>query len=166
DERSRFVLEESTFFKSNFLVKEGFVNQELFAGMLGVVGLAEAVNMLLGLTEKEERYGHGERANQLGLEIVDKLASIAKAYHSPYVKCSHGNHYLHAQVGLDVDDGFSPGCRIPVGEEPELLDHILQTAPYHKYFFNGIGDIFVFEETYQQHPEALVRIVKGAFENG
>ncbi|MEG2513590.1 MAG: YjjI family glycine radical enzyme [Acetivibrio sp.] len=166
DERSRFVLEESTFFKSNFLVKEGFVNQELFAGMLGVVGLAEAVNRLLGLTEKEERYGHGERANQLGLEIIDKLASIVKAYHSPYVKCSHGNHYLHAQVGLDVDDGFSPGCRIPVGEEPELLDHILQTAPYHKYFFNGIGDIFVFEETYQQHPEALVRIVKGAFENG
>ncbi len=166
DERSRFVREESTFFTSNFLVKEGFVSQDLFAGMLGVVGLAEAVNTLLNKTEIAERFGHGEEANKLGLRIIERLSELVKEHHSPYVNCFDGNHFLHAQVGLDTDDGCSPGCRIPVGEEPDLMEHILQSAPFHKYFINGIGDIFVFEETYQKHPEALVRIVKGAFDNG
>lgn len=166
DVRSDFVRNESTFFKSNFLVKEGFVSPDLFAGMFGVVGLAEAVNTLLHKTEPSERYGHGEEANKLGLTIIERLSEIVKAHHCKDVVCFDGNHFLHAQVGLDTDEGFSPGCRIPVGEEPDLMDHILQSAPYHKYFFNGIGDIFVFEETYQKHPEALVRIIKGAFDNG
>lgn len=166
DERSRFVREESTFFTSNFLVKEGFVNPDLFAGMLGVVGLAEAVNLLLHKSEASERFGRGEEANALGLKIIERLSELSKEHHCPYVKYRGGNHFLHAQVGLDSDEDFSPGCRIPVGEEPELMEHILQSAPFHKYFFNGIGDIFVFEETYQKHPEALIRIVKGAFEKG
>ncbi|MFA9462879.1 MAG: YjjI family glycine radical enzyme [Velocimicrobium sp.] len=166
DERSRFVREESTFFSSNFLVKEGFVSADLFAGMLGVVGLAEAVNTLLNKTELAERFGHGEEANKLGLTIIERLNDLVKEHHCPYVTCFNGNHFLHAQVGLDVDEGFSPGCRIPVGEEPELMEHILQSAPFHKYFFNGIGDIFVLEETYQKHPDSLVHIVKGAFDNG
>lgn len=166
DVRTRFVLEECTFFHSNFLVKEGFVNRDLFAGMVGVVGLAEAVNTLLKAEDADKRYGHGEEANALGLRIIDKLSELVKEHKSPYVKCFDGCHYLHAQVGLDSDKDFSPGCRIPVGEEPELMDHIIQSAPYHKYFFNGIGDIFVFEETYQKHPEALVRIIKGAFDQG
>ncbi|MDK2808219.1 MAG: hypothetical protein PWP24_954, partial [Clostridiales bacterium] len=146
--------------------KEGFVDSKLFAGMFGVVGLAEAVNTLLKETEEAKRFGKGEAANELGLTIIRRLNDIVKAYHSPYVSCFDGNHYLHAQVGLDTDSGFSPGCRIPVGEEPELMEHILQSAPYHKYFYNGIGDIFVFEETYQKHPEALVKIIKGAFDSG
>ena len=73
---------------------------------------------------------------------------------------------LHAQVGIDSDTGISPGCRIPVGEEPKLFEHILQSAPYHKYFFNGIGDIFVFEDTYKNNPEAIVNVIDGAFNSG
>ena len=69
-------------------------------------------------------------------------------------------------VGIDLDQNVSPGCRIPVGEEPELFNHIMQSAPFHKYFYNGIGDIFVFEDTYNDHPEALVDIIKGAFNSG
>ena len=73
---------------------------------------------------------------------------------------------MHAQVGIDTDTGISPGCRIPVGEEPELFKHIIQSAPYHKYFFNGIGDIFVFEDTYKDNPEAIVNVIDGAFKTG
>jgi len=73
---------------------------------------------------------------------------------------------MHAQVGIDTDLGVSPGCRIPVGEEPDLFNHIMQSAPYHKYFFNGIGDIFVFEDTYKEHPEAIINVIDGAFKTG
>ena len=54
DERIRFINEESGFFGSSFLVEEGFISQDRFTGMFGVVGLAEAVNILMekeGLSE-------------------------------------------------------------------------------------------------------------------
>lgn len=166
DERVRFLLEEAAFFKSNFLVLEGFVKQELFSGMFGVVGLAEAVNYLLNATNQQDRFGHSKEANDLGLRIIEKLNSIVTSYKSKYSTGFNSNHLLHAQVGIDIDEGISPGCRIPVGEEPELFKHILQSAPYHKYFFNGIGDIFVFEDTYKENLEAVVNVIDGAFNSG
>ena len=44
DKRVKFIVEQSSFFKTNFLVTEGFVKQENFTGMFGVVGLAECCN--------------------------------------------------------------------------------------------------------------------------
>ena len=166
DERVRFLVEEAAFFKSNFLVKEGFINKDLFTGMFGMVGLAEAVNHLLNAKEQKDRFGHSKIANDLGERIIEKLNLIVTSYKSKYVGCFNGNHVMHCQVGIDSDTGISPGCRIPVGEEPEIFEHIVQSAPYHKYFFNGIGDIFVFEDTYKDNPEAIVNVVDGAFNNG
>ena len=64
DERVRFIVEKSGFFESNFLVKEGLIHRDRFTAMFGMVGLAEAVNILL---EKEgfttERFGHSEQAD-------------------------------------------------------------------------------------------------------
>ncbi|MGL5766533.1 MAG: YjjI family glycine radical enzyme [Sarcina sp.] len=166
DERVRFLTEETAFFKSNFLVKEGFIDKDLFTGMFGVVGLAQAVNHLLNVTNINERFGHNEVADQFGLEIIQKLNSLVNRHKAKNIKVFDGHHVLHAQVGIDIDQGVSPGCRIPVGEEPEIFNHIIQSAPFHKYFFNGIGDIFVFEDTYNEHPEALIDIIDGAFATG
>lgn len=166
DERIRFLTEEAAFFHTNFLVKEGFIRRELFTGMFGIVGLAEAVNCLVKAEKPEERYGHGEKANALGLKIIEKLDGIVNSYVSKYVGNREGHHMLHAQVGIDTDFGVSPGCRIPVGEEPELFEHIVQSAPFHKYFCSGIGDIFVFEDTYGKNPVALVNVIDGAFQSG
>ena len=166
DERTKFLVEETTFFKTNFLVKEGFINQDLFTGMFGIVGLAECVNHLLGAEILSESFGHNEKADKLGLEIIEKLNKIVNNHDAKYVKCFGGHHVLHAQVGTDFDSESSPGCRIPVGQEPEIFKHIIQSAPFHKYFFNGIGDIFIFEDTYNDHPEALIDIVNGAFASG
>ena len=80
--------------------------------------------------------------------------------------CLEGRHLLHAQVGIDSDEGCSPGCRIPVGEEPETMKHILQSAPFHPYFASGIGDIYAFEKSYKERPDALADIVKGALASG
>lgn len=166
DERVRFLLKESAFFKSNFLVLEGFIKEELFTGMFGMVGLAEAVNHLLNATQKEDRFGHSKKADELGLRIIKKINEVVSSYKSKYTTAFDGMHLMHAQVGMNADFGISPGCRIPVGEEPELFKHILQSAPFHKYFYNGIGDIFVFEETYKNNPEALINVIDGAFNAG
>ena len=50
DERIRFIVEESGFFENNFLAKEGLIRRDLFSAMFGLVGLADAVDILL---EKE-----------------------------------------------------------------------------------------------------------------
>ncbi|WP_448820203.1 YjjI family glycine radical enzyme [Cetobacterium sp.] len=165
DERSRFIIEESGFYESNFLIKEGLLEKEKFTGLFGFVGLAECVNNLLGATEKQERFGYSEKANRLGLEIVETMSKIIINHKTKYAGEFFGKtHLLHSQVGIDTDKDESPGCRIPVGEEPEIFEHIIQSAPFHRYCPSGIGDIFVFDETYKSNPEAILDIIKGAFE--
>ena len=166
DERSKFIIEESGFYESNFLVKEGLLDKEKFTGLFGLVGLAECVNNLLNAKEKNERFGYSEKANALGLRIIKTLSDTVNAHESKYAGSFFNNrHLLHSQVGIDTDVNESPGCRIPVGEEPEIFEHLIQSAPFHKYCPSGIGDIFVFDETYKSNPEAILDIIKGGFEN-
>ena len=166
DARSKFIIEESGFFNSSFLIKEKLIEKEKFTGLLGFVGLAECVNNLLDAKNKEERFGYSQQANELGEKIIKIMYNIVQEHRSPYAGEFFGNvHLLHAQVGIDTDVNESPGCRIPVGEEPEMLEHILQSAPFHKYCPSGIGDIFVFDQTYENNIEAILDIIKGAFAN-
>jgi YjjI family glycine radical enzyme len=166
DERIRFLVEESAFFKSNFLVNEGLISKENFTGMFGVVGLAECVNTLMEKEGKTKRFGQDEEANSLGEDIIAKLEEYLNSHTNEHCIFSEGKFLLHSQVGLDTDSGESPGCRIPVGEEPELVEHLIQSAPFHKYFPSGIGDIFVFEETAKTNLDYVLDIVKGSFNSG
>ncbi len=164
NDRIEFIAN-AAFFKSNFLVQEGFIDINKFSGMLGIVGLAECVNKLLKLESQEERFGYSEEANVYAKRILDKIESEAKKYPSKYTTAFNGVSVLHAQVGIETDIGTSPGARIPVGEEPEIYDHILMSAPFHENFVSGVGDIFVFDQTYLKKPEAVLKVIKGAFKN-
>lgn len=167
DDRVRFIVEQSSFFKSNFLVTEGFVKLENFTGMFGMVGLAECVNYLLHIDDPKKGFGHNDEANQLGVRIMDRLSELVEAHEAPYCDCCNHHYRLHAQVGIDSDGREdSPGARIPVGAEPELPVHISHSMLFHKYFPTGIGDIFKFEETWIKTPEAIIDIIKGALAGG
>lgn len=164
DNRAKFIIEESGFFESSFLVKEGLIEKEKFTGLFGFVGLAECVNTLLNAIEQKDRFGYSKEANELGEKIIKTMYDSIENHKSKYAGEFFGNsHLLHAQVGIDTDVNESPGCRIPIGEEPEMLEHILQSAPFHKYCPSGIGDIFVFDQTYNNNSEAILDIIKGAF---
>lgn len=166
DLRCKFIIEESNFFESNFLAKEGLIEKEKFTGLFGIVGIAECVNSLLKAERVEDKFGYSDIANELGIKIVDEIARYIKEHKSQYAgEYFSNNHLFHSQVGIETDEQESPGCRIPVGEEPEIFEHIIQSAPFHKYFPSGIGDIFVFDETYKRNPEAILNIIKGAFKN-
>lgn len=166
DNRIRFIVEESNFFKSNFLVKEGFIKRENFTGMFGMVGLAECCNTLLGITDPKKGFGNNKEADDLGVEIMEQLHSIVEGHTGLYCESTDNHYRLHAQVGIDSDGREnSPGARIPIGSEPELMTHILHSCRFHKFFETGIGDIFKFEETWENTPESLLDIVKGAIAN-
>lgn len=165
NQRIDYLVNECAFFKSNFLVKEGFIDKDLFSGMFGVVGLAECVNNLLNATNKEDRFGYSEKANRLGITIIERMQDVIDNNPSKDTTAFDGKSLLHAQVGIDTDYDTSPGARIPVGEEPDMYDHIIMSAPFHKYFTSGIGDIFVFDQTYLNKPEAIVTIVDGAMKS-
>ncbi|HEX3020860.1 MAG TPA: YjjI family glycine radical enzyme [Lachnospiraceae bacterium] len=165
DERIRFMVEESGFFESNFLAKEGFISKENFSAMFGMVGLAECVNHLLELEGIEGRYGHSKEADDLGVSIVELIDAFNLKHTNPYCYGTDNHFLLHAQVGIDLDVNSSPGCRIPIGEEPEeLIDHLAHCARFHKYFPSGIGDIFPIDTTVHKNKEYLLDIMKGAFE--
>lgn len=167
DNRSKFIIEESNFFESSFLVKEGLIEKEKFTGLFGLVGLAECVNNLLNATDIKDKFGYSQVANELGEKIIKTMYDYVQNHKSKYAGSFFKNtHLLHSQVGIDTDKNESPGCRIPIGEEPEMLEHILQSAPFHKYCPSGIGDIFVFDQTYNNNLEAILNIIEGAFNTG
>lgn len=164
DERIRFEVEESGFFESNFLVKEGFVSRERFSAMYGLVGLADCVNILLEKEGKTGRFGHSEEADELGVTIMEQIKAFNENHINPYCEVSGGHFLLHAQVGIDSDQNIAPGTRIPIGEEPEeFIDHLMVCNKFHKYFTSGTGDIFPIDTTVNSNPEYLLDIIKGAF---
>jgi len=164
-ERIRFLVEESGFFETNFLVKEGLINKDNFTGMFGMFGLAECVNHFVDASILENRFGHSAKANVLGYKIIEKLEDEVNKCNDPNCIITKGKYLLHAQVGIETDVGISPGCRIPIGDEPELPNHIMQSAKFHKFFPSGIGDVFAFDSTVKSNPQYILDIIKGAFKN-
>lgn len=163
DERIRFIVEEIGFFGHHFLSKEGLLNYDDFTAMFGMVGLAETVNHFM---PEGERFGHSEKAEALGLRIMEAMQIEVNKATNPHLKATNGKYLLHAQVGIDTDIGISPGVRIPIGEEPPIYDHIFNAQKFHKYFPSGVGDIFTFDETVGKNPEYVLNLIKGAFKNG
>ena len=166
DKRVKFLVEESGFFDTSFLVKEGLIHRDRFSGMFGVVGLAECVNKIIGAENKEDKFGWSEYADEFGVRIIERLQELVHNYKTEYCEITDNHYVLHAQVGIDTDAGISPGCRIPIGDEPALPKHIKQTAKFHPYFKSGIGDIFPFDEMSSKNPSSILDIIKGAFKEG
>lgn len=167
DNRIKFIVEEASFFKSNFLVKEGFVNQESFTGMVGIVGVAECVNSLLNINDKSKGFGHNKQAEELASTILSKIEEMVNNHKGLYCSNCNNRYQLHAQVGIDSDGlDDAPGCRIPVGFEPNLFEHLQIESKLHKYFPCGVGDIFKFDQTWLNSQEAILDIINGAFKNG
>ena len=93
DERIRFEVEESGFFENNFLAREGFIHRDRFTAMFGLVGLADAVNILFEKEGMDGRFGHSEKADQLGVEIMDIINDFNNNHHNKYCEIT-GNHFL------------------------------------------------------------------------
>jgi YjjI family glycine radical enzyme len=164
DERIRFEVEESGFFENNFLAKEGFIHRDRFSAMYGLVGMAECVNILFEKEGISGRFGHDDKANELGVEIMDIIRKFNDQHTNRYCEVTGGHFLLHAQVGIAQDRNVTPGTRIPIGEEPaELVDQLNVLAKFHKYFVSGTGDIFPIDMTVHRNPEYVLDIIKGAF---
>ena len=166
EKKITFLVEETHFFKSNFLVQEGFVSLEKFTGMFGLVGMNECVNILMAKEGKSGTYGHSEEADAMAKRILDKLTTCVEGYESRFCDCTNHHFSLHAQVGIADDYSISPGVRIAIGDELPLHEHLLHCSQFHPYFKSGVGDIFPFDETAKRNPDAIVDLIKGGFAQG
>ncbi len=169
DKRISFIVEKSNFFNTSFLVKEGFIKRENFTGMFAIVGLADATNRLLELEGLNETFGKSERGDEIGHMIMESIQNAVNNHKGAYSERTNDRYLLHAQVGASIteeDHVNTPAHRVRVGEEPELIEHLKQSAPFHKYFPSGTGDLFAFDQTYLDHLDSIVDIVEGAFKLG
>jgi YjjI family glycine radical enzyme len=166
EERIRFLVKESPFFESNFLVKESLISIDRFTAMFGLVGLAQCVNHFIDSEKQQNRFGHCKHANNLGLQIIEKLKIEVEKFSSEYCPVSNNKFLLHAQVGISDDKGITPGCRIPINDEPELYRQMQVEAEFHKFFPSGIGNVYPFEPTAKKNPQAILDVLKGAFKIG
>lgn len=76
DKRVKFLVEESGFFDTSFLVKEGLIHRDRFSGMFGVVGLAECVNKIIGAENKEDKFGWSEYADEFGVKVISQYSVL------------------------------------------------------------------------------------------
>ncbi len=164
--RIRYLVEETPFFETDFLVREGLISLDRFSAMYGLFGLSECVNTLMAAQGKNMKYGKDKEANQLSYRIVSFLADWVKERPMPYCEGFAGRAVLHSQSGIDIDVDVSAGTRIPIGEEPEMFEHIATVAPHHIHFSAGVSDIFHVEDTARRNPMAMVNIIRGAFKQG
>lgn len=167
ENRIKFEVEQAAFFRSSFLVKEGFLKRENFIGMFGLAGLAECVNRLMKIKDKAKGYGHNEEADALGERVIQEIVACTEKRKVSYSENFGDKVLLHAQVGIDSDGiDCSPGVRIPVGYEPEVLDQLMHSTRLQKYFPTGVGDVYKFDETWAKQPGAVLDIIKGGFKKG
>ncbi len=164
--RITHLVEQARFFEHSWLVAEGLVDRDRFTAMFGVIGLAEAVDLLQEREGRVGAYGHDEAANTLARTIIERLAALVAAQPLPYCAGGGGRASLHSQAGLDSDDGVTAGTRIPVGHEPPLPEHLLTVAPLHRHFPAGVSDVLAFDETARRNPQAVVDVIRGAFAEG
>jgi YjjI family glycine radical enzyme len=139
-----------------------------FSAMFGIFGLAECVNLLMagarGVTVATATTMPPTRSSR---RVVERVAELVAARPMPYCEGGNGGHcYLHSQSGIDLDVEVTAGTRIPVGDEPSMLEHITTCAPHHHLFASGISDIFHVDETAVRNPQAVVDIIRGAFVSG
>lgn len=168
--RIRSLVEDQRFYETHWLATEGLIDIDLFSAMFGIYGLAECVNLLMVYEGRdrngEARYGHDAEADALAVDVVARVAELVADRPMPYCEGGGGRAYLHSQSGIDLDDNVTAGTRIPVGDEPPLMEHIATCAPHHHLFAAGVSDIFHVDETAVRNPAAVVDIIRGAFLSG
>ncbi len=165
--RIRSLVEQQKFYETHWLAAEGLIDISRFSAMFGVFGLAECVNLLMAYTgQPEARYGHSAAADALSIRVIERVAELVAARPLPYCAGGNGRAYLHSQSGIDLDENVTAGTRIPVGDEPGMLEHITTCAPHHHLFASGIRDIFHVDETAVRNPRAMADIIRGGFASG
>ena len=147
----------------------------------GVVGLAAARALALAgreviILEAEDTIGtHTSSRNSEVIHagiyypkdsLKARLCVAGRRALYTYCAANDGRAFLHSQAGLDSDDGFTAGTRIPVGTEPPLLEHLFTVAPLHPYFPSGVSDVLAFDDTAVGNPQAVVDIIRGALAEG
>ncbi len=166
ESRILYLVEESGFYESNWLVQEGLLDLDKFSAMFGLFGLAECVNTLMEREGHAGTYGHSIEADDLGYRITSFIAEWVAARKMPYCNGNNGHAFLHSQSGIDLDLGVTAGTRIPIGTEPPLIDHLRTVSRHHHLFASGISDVLSFDETAVKNPQAVVDVIRGAFKSG
>jgi YjjI family glycine radical enzyme len=164
--RIRHLVDDARFFASSWLVDEGLLHLDRYSAMFGVYGLAEAVSLVLEHEGVSARYGYDEAADELAEQILARVAHLVSQRPLPYCVGNGGRALLHSQSGIDSDLDVTAGCRIPVGHEPGLVQHLRTITPHHALFAAGISDVLAFDETTRRNPKAVVDVIRGAFRTG
>jgi YjjI family glycine radical enzyme len=165
--RARCIVEDAGWLEQNFWIGEGYLDPAKFTSYAGVFGLAEAVNGLMAAQGRPDaRYGSSEEANALAAQIVARLGEELAKHPAAYCEGWGGRVLYHAQVGISSDVDVTPGVRVPSGEEPGLIEHLLCEAPHHACIAGGVSTILEFDQTAAQNPAAVLDILKGAMQSG
>jgi len=174
-----FLMGQGIWIDSDQLGIEDSVAEVLKHGSLsiGFIGLAEALVALIG-----RHHGENEEAQELGLEIVERMRSfcdrMAEHYKLNFTLLATPAEGLSGRfVGIDKKKfGVIPGItdkeyytnsfHVPVGHEISAFDKIRLEAPYHKFTNAGHITYVEMDGDPTKNMEAFEAIVKFMAESG
>ncbi len=84
EQRIRFLVEQSRFFESHFLVKENLLRLQDFSAMFGIFGTAELVNEIMRRNGSTSRYGKNFEVTTLSHIHFPRMSSTTLFTHSSY----------------------------------------------------------------------------------
>lgn len=160
--KADFLVEQSRFFDSSFLAREGLIRLDRFTSMAGIFGLYECVETLSGGL----RLGSDDGALALAEQILAAARKLVKEQPASYCAGSGDQLAFHAQSGIDSDEDVTAGVRIRIGEEPNLLEQLRTAAKLQPFFDAGASDICLFDQTAHDNLAGLLPLVKGALREG
>ena len=160
DKRVDYLVNSAQFFAGSFLAREGLIARERFTAMCGMFGLFECVSHL---TDGKE-LGRDDQALTMAKRVLETMRSMIDAHKNSL--CINGRFVLHAQSGISDDVYETAGARVAVGKEPDTFKHVRTAAALQGYVNGGVSDIFIFENTAKNNPQAVLSIIKAAFAMG
>ena len=160
--KSEFLVTQSGFFTTSFLVREGLLQLDRFTSMAGIFGLYECVLQLSGGL----RLGKDDAALDLAKKIIAAARDLVKAQPASHCGGSAGKLAFHAQSGIDSDVNVTAGVRIRIGEAPDLPEQLQVAAALQPYFDAGASEICIFDQTAQANLTNLLPLVKKALQQG
>jgi len=155
--------------EDHWLVREGLIGTGRFTAVVGVHGVAEAVQELPvrdGVRAPDggpARYGPDPAASDRAADLLARVSARVAATPVPGCTATGGHAVVQAWA---APPGGTAGGAVPEASRPTLYRHLRALVPAQRHLLGGVADTVTVEPVVEHNPDAVVAVLRGAFAEG
>ena len=158
--------------EDHWLLREGLIGADRFTAVVGVHGVAEAVQELLardGVRAPDggpARYGPDPAASDRAGDLLARVAARVAATPVPGCTATGGHPVVQAWAASPETSPGTAGGAVPEVSRPSLYRHLRALVPAQRHLLGGVADTVTVEPVVEHNPDAVVAVLRGAFAEG